>query len=158
MEVIGISFHALRAEGDFADVEMAWTSYEFQSTPSGRRATQITCFCCIPFGHFNPRPPGGGRRRPFPILICETRFQSTPSGRRATSLSLPACRDLSISIHALRAEGDLIALGFNFPVNISIHALRAEGDYCINPRTRARTQFQSTPSGRRATSYYVAAT
>ena len=35
----------------------------------------------------------------------------------------------SISIHALRVEGDGIALGYRDPsISISIHALRVEGD------------------------------
>ena len=80
----------------------------------------------------------------------------------------------SISIHALREEGDPHSIGAKAKINnISIHALREEGDACsvwrqtgfinFNPRpprggrlTSAILipilgEFQSTPSARRAT-------
>ncbi len=56
-------------------------------------------------------------------------FQSTPSVGRATFLRWSCARDCSISIHALRGEGDSIGLGS------SVH----------------RLPFQSTPSVGRAT-------
>ena len=56
---------------------------KFQSTPSARRATYTT----------------QDRRR-------RIRFQSTPSARRATGGPGPARPSESISIHALREEGD----------------------------------------------------
>ena len=34
----------------------------------------------------------------------------------------------TISIHALRGEGDPLKIGYNFAYLISIHALRGEGD------------------------------
>ena len=57
--------------------------------------------------HFYPRPPRGGRRR---ARSC-------------------ACRCDTISIHALREEGDAFQ-GFVelYRKSISIHALREEGD------------------------------
>ena len=61
----------------------------------------------------------------------------------------------SISIHALREEGDQ---GCVYPgvgiLPISIHALREEGD--VKPVTaKARAEaFLSTPSARRATSFF----
>ena len=81
---------------------------------------------------------------------------------------------LSISIHALREEGDLALVVFrNSGVSISIHALRAEGDppmlptHCVTgdfyprpPRggrpgaaygAALGSIFLSTPSARRAT-------
>ena len=59
---------------------------------------------------------------------------------------------LTISIHALREEGDindiiLIGLG----KRISIHALREEGDDKSSSRSHSRSGFLSTPSARRAT-------
>ena len=101
-------------------------------------------------------------------------FLSTPSARRATHrLRLRQLR-ITISIHALREEGDPIATKKrNFAFSISIHALREEGDHCRpscrpslrnfypRPPRGGRLQiwenkpyskrFLSTPSARRAT-------
>ena len=79
-----ISIHALREEGDG---EISWWDHvtdTFLSTPSVRRAT----------------PP----RR-----ICSAAYRlflSTPSVRRATSCGFVCNSNCSISIHALREEGD----------------------------------------------------
>ena len=56
----------------------------------------------------------------------------------------------TISIHALREEGDVVVHASAQRLNISIHALREEGDIGvpIDPRTHI---FLSTPSARRAT-------
>ena len=56
-----ISIHALREEGDKYWCMESMPIWEFQSTPSARRATQwqnpaLTCL-----NYFNPRPPRGGR-------------------------------------------------------------------------------------------------
>ena len=56
--------------------------------------------------YFYPRPPRGGR---LPVRY-------TGSNRR------------DISIHALREEGDFLALALGQILTISIHALREEGD------------------------------
>ena len=78
-------------------------------------------------------------------------FLSTPSARRATPAALAASCKISISIHALREEGDLLGRVFFLVASkflstpsarratgivkadaiviiISIHALREEGD------------------------------
>ena len=57
----------------------------------------------------------------------------------------------TISIHALREEGDLPPKQFYRFYAISIHALREEGDVggCSSPLSS--TTFLSTPSARRAT-------
>ena len=82
-------------------------------------------------------------------------------------------RAISISIHALREEGDARAAGRDLTAEISIHALREEGDTCTEeagvlaiisihalreegdpPRMHTpqrRRVFLSTPSARRAT-------
>ena len=84
-------------------------------------------------------------------IICSDKFLSTPSARRATFRSGRSSGFLSISIHALREEGDVDDLvlvlhpGDFYPRpprggrlsstvvelsgdSISIHALREEGD------------------------------
>ena len=124
-----ISIHALREEGDIRE-------------PS--RTSRVT--------YFYPRPPRGGRlnayhkgglnaaflstpsarRATHPCQPSQTRpdkFLSTPSARRATLLCVNARYYKSISIHALREEGDRTAIGYRLKgIDISIHALREEGD------------------------------
>ena len=107
-------------------------------------------------------------------IYAAAKFLSTPSARRATwqLLRLPDHR--SISIHALREEGDhrlrpFNALRFLFLstpsarratfgvhpvaslVGISIHALREEGDAGGFSAPSTNILFLSTPSARRAT-------
>ena len=56
-------------------------------------------------------------------------FLSTPSARRATERPIRQALELSISIHALREEGDRPGRIRHGPAGcISIHALREEGD------------------------------
>ena len=126
----------------------------FLSTPSARRATGLT-----------PAPACGK-----PV------FLSTPSARRATVHKGHPRRSLSISIHALREEGDDAVICVPAaPPPISIHALREEGDVGRTARGLAAVHisihalreegdimgpldvidyclFLSTPSARRATS------
>ena len=83
------------------------TTRPFQSTPSVGRATLFQ---------------GSG-------LSQERRFQSTPSVGRATS----------------------IPLHYRFLLTISIHALRGEGDKGTVPARIEIYSFQSTPSVGRAT-------
>ena len=152
-EHLKISIHALREEGD-----------------SVHRYNQ--CFRI----YFNPRPPRGGRQFRQRYRAGANKFQSTPSARRATGYTSTRAPKHTISIHALREEGDRISGRRQIPrQHISIHALREEGD-CrskknsqtpkyFNPRPPrggrpgntgnslwARS-FQSTPSARRATRY-----
>ena len=150
------------------------TPKKFLSTPSARRATPRNnprCGGCpisihalreegdcigslpmLPDSHFYPRPPRGGRLATAGTDDHGRHFYPRPprGGRRVTS---PDARlDRSISIHALREEGDAPrnALSLSYPV-ISIHALREEGDYDYGNNTAQFLQFLSTPSARRAT-------
>ena len=78
-------------------------------------------------------------------------FLSTPSARRATHrLRLRQLR-ITISIHALREEGDPIATKKrNFAFSISIHALREEGDHCRpSCRPSLRNFYPRPPRGGR---------
>ena len=58
---------------------------------------------------------------------------------------------LSISIHALREEGDLSIAQIYCAYTISIHALREEGDSPVPQPPLGQNVFLSTPSARRAT-------
>ena len=79
-----ISIHALREEGD--------------ADGCGRNRV---------LADFYPRPPRGGRRKCDKPRILMIRFLSTPSARRATGWDTHPGGRGSISIHALREEGDL---------------------------------------------------
>ena len=124
-----ISIHALLAESDI---------------PYQRQIDQKS--------NFYPRSPCGERQDINGRADYIKRFLSTLSLRRATERSQDKRGQIQISIHALLAESDLIAL-FDFPVVpvISIHALLAESDY--NSALPASTPmiFLSTLSLRRAT-------
>ena len=78
-----ISIHALREEGDILMLILLW----------------ITCY-------FYPRPPRGGRLVMRMIAAWSMLFLSTPSVRRATAVARAANFVATISIHALREEGD----------------------------------------------------
>ena len=80
-----ISIHALREEGDAQLSGNNREGMQFLSTPSARRATWLRRTLTKRMGDFYPRPPRGGRR--------------TGDAR--------AAKHHSISIHALREEGDL---------------------------------------------------
>ena len=81
-----ISIHALRVEGDTCDV----------------RTLELALL------DFYPRPPGGGRQKIYTVTPVRAQFLSTPSGWRATKNLYGYSRESSISIHALRVEGDPI--------------------------------------------------
>ncbi len=101
--------------------------------------------------NFYPRPPRGGRPQLCRVYADRYRFLSTPSARRATDPIRARRSGCTISIHALREEGDLgrtvpdlqpglflstpsarratdLLDRWNVSVEISIHALREEGD------------------------------
>ena len=108
--------------------------FRFLSTPSGRRATFIFS------------------KKYFYVL-----FLSTPSGRRATLTSLSISRQVTISIHALRVEGDghvVLVDGFGKLFLSTPSGWRATIKLlarCYNPN-----EFLSTPSGWRATVVFAA--
>ena len=149
--------------------------WQFLSTPSARRATMPPP---SPYGqgwHFYPRPPRGGRPRRAPRCPSTPPFLSTPSARRATGALLRFIAITSISIHALREEGDYRRvvspsrtanfyprpprggrlLHFHHYLHrydISIHALREEGDPVWKSRLPATLYFYPRPprGGRRS--------
>ena len=144
LEVFLISIHALRVEGDFSRGEIARRLAEFQSTPSVWRATPLHAHRRISHS-FQSTPsvwratPRSGLRSSPPI------FQSTPSVWRATASSGRGSRTGSISIHALRVEGDLAGYLDGFTIPISIHALRVEGDPRSGGCDRLGVDFNPRP-------------
>ena len=147
-----ISIHALREEGDPRGHGDGAGHQEFLSTPSARRATTSSSGLLRVCVNFYPRPPRGGR------LAYRLRAQMF------LSISIHALREEGdedahgnymteqISIHALREEGDpVIPLKLCGLVEISIHALREEGDVVPLDAQPVYLLFLSTPSARRAT-------
>ena len=120
-------------EGDSYRLYISGVWKKFQPTPSVGRAT-----CASSHGtnlnlHFNPRPPWGGR----PI-----------SHERGNA-------DETISIHALRGEGDKHLQACQTErFDISIHALRGEGDNTSGKQMFAYNHFNPRPpwGGRRSCS------
>ena len=124
-----ISIHALRVEGDNGAGVFLCNGGRFLSTPSVWRATrhrggqgtgteisihalrvegdgQPRSMCACP-ANFYPRPPCGGRQEHRLRIAALKEFLSTPSVWRATaSAASVASSASSISIHALRVEGD----------------------------------------------------
>ena len=128
------------------------TALAFLSTPSARRATRPQAMVKRHKANFYPRPPRGGRQTGEDGGSEKWIFLSTPSARRATGRLFSWCRCPTISIHALREEGDRLVLTLrNIFVPISIHALREEGDLRTWQRACKVVIFLSTPSARRAT-------
>jgi len=125
-----VSIHALRVEGDYgvwsrgkiASVSIHALRVEGDAVPFD---TGVDFLC------FNPRPPRGGRR---PVCLAPKGlrgFQSTPSAWRATRCNCWVARAGSVSIHALRVEGDPGSINALLSSEVSIHALRVEGDAWI---------------------------
>ena len=131
-----ISIHALRGEGDGSALAFSAQIEHFNPRPPwGGRQALIICIT-KQRNNFNPRPPWGGRLTNLFINAIILLFQSTPSVGRATRYRKIIKAHISISIHALRGEGDSTA---TTAVQIS-------------------AKFQSTPSVGRATgnTYYTA--
>ena len=146
LQVRRISIHALREEGDLSRMAQNLQQVKFLSTPSARRATSQA---------------SNKSHRPKPFL-------STPSARRATFFRCTSCWIDTISIHALREEGDILRgigqwrnsdfyprpprggrLLFRCHLQrlfcISIHALREEGDRKRHRAVGTDTNFYPRP-------------
>ena len=148
---------------------------QFLSTPSARRATSHLCGGPRFRLYFYPRPPRGGRRLAYKKLLAvynfyprpprggrqfmrsyyftRKAFLSTPSARRATITCRVHSAHCSISIHALREEGDMLVAVVVCVVEISIHALREEGDRSkTDCRVSGKNFYPRPPRGGRPTS------
>ena len=146
-----VSIHAFRGEGDITRIcrRCGWT--EFQSTPSGGKATWRVARRNAISAAFQSTPSGGKATLYCPIPLRRQMFQSTPSGGKATPIAAQRCCSRGVSIHAFRGEGDrgrgdFAALRRSFnprlpggrrPAEsgivpegggVSIHAFRGEGD------------------------------
>ena len=169
-----ISIHALREEGDPRRRREGKQNRRFLSTPSARRATSPTrpprallsdFYPRPPRGgrlgtvtakswrvsYFYPRPPRGGRLAVHVLCFLPCGFLSTPSARRATSRNVQGFRVRTISIHALREEGDFPGSMYYVGTYgfLSTPSARRATGRCYSSITS--TTFLSTPSARRAT-------
>ena len=96
--------------------------------------------------NFYPRPPRGGRLTLSEFFAKAEGFLSTPSARRATGRAGGGHHSGSISIHALREEGDDVAAILELRITaISIHALREEGDKCPDGQALPLADFYPRP-------------
>ena len=127
--LIGISIHALREEGDhklFIHTAVILNFYPRPPRGGRPRSKSPTQFQC----NFYPRPPRGGR----------------PSARQTGS-----CRGI-ISIHALREEGDVQTAKSSSSTRRFLSTPSARRATCPPPpHNRLLSLFLSTPSARRAT-------
>ena len=128
IDLVGISIHALREEGDLVVQPFGQTLEDFYPRPPrGGRPLPIRLYQTMRY--FYPRPPRGGRppyngsmftksfisihalreegdHGPVSFSPINRLFLSTPSARRATKQFSKRSCTLPISIHALREEGD----------------------------------------------------
>ena len=141
-----ISIHALRGEGDLDLSKRGLASGIFLSTPSAGRATLPSKGAAEDPADFYPRPPRGGRRQLEAFYLAA----------------------VTISIHALRGEGDRTkptartapkkflstpsagraTAPSDLPflhTKISIHALRGEGDWPTSVTWGRTTNFYPRP-------------
>ena len=123
----------------------------FLSTPSARRATPFTTVIFSALKTFLSTPSARRATVASTPSCAPSVFLSTPSARRATKPYGARAAIPSISIHALREEGDQEIYAQGTEVDISIHALREEGDILMVQISFCLLQFLSTPSARRAT-------
>ena len=81
--------------------------FAFLSTPSGWRATLKSNKCLYTRRDFYPRPPGGGRRGTISSCAFAVDFYPRPpGGGRPPDVVQQILSAATISIHALRVEGD----------------------------------------------------
>ena len=140
--------------------------------PRGGQPCTLMLYCGK-IRDFYPRPPRGGRLDRLHKALNNMTFLSTPSARRATISAMQSGSAASISIHALREEGDKQApetttggIAFlstpsarratvqrdsvSVSGHISIHALREEGDSIGRlPHRHNRNFYPRPPRGGR---------
>ena len=144
-EVLAISIHSLRVEGDRCCQIITYKGAPFQSTPSVWRETSMS-IVCTPASSFQSTPSVW--RETSTLFASGTRNTiSIHSLRVEGDCDLQACLACPlISIHSLRVEGDFLSADNKRIEKISIHSLRVEGDGVTLRQQLPRQRFQSTPS------------
>ena len=125
---VQISIHALRGEGDIKNRFSYTLTGHFNPRPpwGGRLKLSHSVHLHV---DFNPRPPWGGRPFSFlPFFVVYGDFNPRPPwGGRPCNHGRRFVKK-TISIHALHGEGDVKDATAAYADYISIHALRGEGD------------------------------
>ena len=101
-----ISIHALREEGDPNDFQQKVRHRNISIHALREEGDTIRRGSVGDVNNFYPRPPRGGRQAAALRPWVSWQFLSTPSARRATAERHKDHYTVSISIHALREEGD----------------------------------------------------
>ena len=130
MRLLGdISIHAPREGGDMYTRSFCRLRAAFQSTPPARGATTPTPRAFATDCDFNPRPPRGGRPKK------SKKLRKKPK----------------ISIHAPREGGDACFFCLSCPLeHFNPRPPRGGRHFCVSLQ-KMKTQFQSTPPARGAT-------
>ena len=148
-----ISIHALREEGDvmLRDVRSNVTDDFYPRPPRGGRRSPLF-LASSSTSYFYPRPPRGGRRDDADRVVVLVQFLSTPSARRATGMTRIVSWYL-FNFYPRPPRGGRLSVWLlvKRKVSISIHALREEGDFPFLGVCGRAKAFLSTPSARRAT-------
>ena len=112
-----ISIHALREEGDSYQQGLSrmWTNF-YPRPPRGGRPAQSSVFESSQ-EQFLSTPSARRATSAFNGSNNHIRFLSTPSARRATASWTGARAGQTISIHALREEGDFVSTLFSARVH-----------------------------------------
>ena len=151
---------------------------EFQSTPSGGKATATSRdqqpLSAVSIHAF--RGEGDVRDAPGDCRIAVSIHAFRGEGdlvyrsfSKGVSVSIHAFRGEGdyrhwnwdeendyVSIHAFRGEGDRKVAARIVPIAVSIHAFRGEGDFFVRLENPHHHRFQSTPSGGKATGFGIA--
>ena len=145
-----ISIHALREEGDSTPARRrSWLIYFYPRPPRGGR--HLYRFRVVAVHDFYPRPPRGGRLEPDEEGGEQEYFYPRPprGGRPRGRHRSP--RGRTISIHALREEGDLLSMGIVPGMCLFLSTPSARRATSAATSFSSLATFLSTPSARRAT-------
>ena len=146
-----ISIHALREEGDRVTLCSA-VSILISIHALREEGDRFSMERWIPIRNFYPRPPRGGRLHTYERFIarCTDFYPRPPRGGRHDSFT-PELVYETISIHALREEGDVCWLYIRFVSKNFYPRPPRGGRPAMNASVKAIELFLSTPSARRAT-------
>ena len=146
-----ISIHALREEGDVSAYLPLSVMRIFLSTPSARRATfpcpQPRLIDVISIHALREEDDASTKL----LRRKQCKFLSTPSARRATKAKRYASRDGKFLSTPSARRATQACWEKTLADSISIHALREEGDVSAYLPLSVMRIFLSTPSARRAT-------
>ena len=147
-----ISIHALREEGDLADLPDEQREYIISIHALREEGDDLSREVFVDELDFYPRPPRGGRLCFVDFCSRSVRFLSTPSARRATVVTSAgsSLEPIFLSTPSARRATRPVCLPKFYPFYFYPRPPRGGRPELIL-QTRAPGQFLSTPSARRAT-------